>query len=197
MPAASSPLASPRYLSRQERLAAALMALKARSKPSGMRYRYCVASVLCIGVAYAARQMDVKFHVACYPTGWFQLHAVWHILAAGSLYFLWVFMRCEAPPTHPGGGTSMTVTPRATAGGDAGSLEMRMVMPDLRSPRSRAASMLDVAGGSQGSMLSGGRDSSGGDADADAVVGFPAGTARAAAHLRTRSREVVFGHDMV
>ena len=259
VPAASSPLASPRYLSRQERLAAALMALKARSKPSGMRYRYCVASVLCIGVAYAARQMDVKFHVACYPTGWFQLHAVWHILAAGSLYFLWVFMRCEAPPTHPGGGTSMTVTPRATAGGDAGSLEMRMVMPeeghledrlmllgassaatgassvmplastsaavdagraasprggslfsprsglasatvdlvDLRSPRSRAASMLDVAGGSQGSMLSGGRDSSGGDADADAVVGFPAGTARAAAHLRTRSREVVFGHDMV
>ena len=246
----SPPMASPRYVSRQERLAAALMALKARSKPTGMLYRYCFASVLCIAFAYASRQLDVKFHVACYPTGWFQLHAVWHILAAGSLYFLWVFMRCEAP-VYSGGGASVTTTPRATDGAGSGGLEMHLhmqdhlsddrllllgaaseaaVLPsvstagdagraasprgtgmftprsmasatvdmvDLRSPRSRAASMLDVAGGSQGSMLSGGRDSSGGDADADAVVGYPAGTARAAAHLRTRSREVVFGHDMV
>jgi hypothetical protein len=240
---ASPPMASPRYMSRQERLAAALMALKARSKPKGMRYRYCCASVLCIGIAYTSRQLDVKYHVACYPTGWFQLHAVWHILAAASLYFLWVFMRCEAP-VHPGG-ASVTATPRATDGLGSGGSEMRMQehpsddrllllgaaaepaesaavdagraasprgaglftprtmasatvdLGDLRSPRSRAASMLDVAGGAQGSMLSGGRDSSGGDADADAVVGYPAGTARAAAHLRTRSREVVFGHDMV
>jgi len=252
----SSPLTSPRYMSRRERLALILDSLRSRSKPTGLRYRYCIAAVSSIAVAYVSRQMDVKYHVACEPTGWFQLHAVWHVLAAASLYFLWVFMRSEAPPTQvapsetadfrvalasapahaevvdepdkrklsvlpkasdavpmPAANgaehdVTMVVSPRGltfpmphastTPRGAPAATGNALELAEVRSPRSRAASVLDMANSGVPSSMpvaQGSRDSGGGG-EADAVVGVPQGAARAAAHLRTRSREV-FGHDMV
>ena len=64
-------------------------------------FRWLAASALLIAVAYAARTADRKGGSACAPRAAFQLHAVWHVLSAGSLWCLWAFLRSEAPTKPP------------------------------------------------------------------------------------------------
>ena len=66
-----------------------------RMLPRGLRYRYAVAAAVSGAAAFAARQMDVKLHMYCWPRSAFQLHAAWHVLAALALYALWHFLRTE------------------------------------------------------------------------------------------------------
>ena len=79
-------------------------ALRRRITARGLHYRWLFLSCLSIGAAYACREVDVVYHAACSPSGWFQLHALWHVFSAGSLHFLWVFLRSEAPPHASSGG---------------------------------------------------------------------------------------------
>jgi len=94
--AAASPATSPRGAPRD---AAALLrialgaggdAWKRRRLPRALSYRYCFLSVLAIAVAYGSREADVMWDLWCMPTSWFQLHSVWHIMAA--------LVRPTAPP---------------------------------------------------------------------------------------------------
>ena len=57
-------------------------AWRRRRLPRALSYRYCVCSVLAIVVAYASREADVKYDLWCMPHSWFQLHSVWHVMAA-------------------------------------------------------------------------------------------------------------------
>ena len=97
-------------------------AWRRRRLPRALSYRYCFGSISAIMVAYASREADVKYDLWCMPRSWFQLHSVWHVMAAlvrqqsqapgcsclsvdvsrvcfasQSLWSLWVFMRSEAP----------------------------------------------------------------------------------------------------
>ena len=76
---------------------ALLTTLRRRVTARGLHYRWLFLSCLSIGVAYACREVDVVYHAACSPSGWYQLHALWHVFSAASLYCLWVFFRSEAP----------------------------------------------------------------------------------------------------
>ena len=66
-----------------------------RVLPRGLRYRYAAAAAVSGAAAFAARQMDVKLHMYCWPRSAFQLHAAWHVLAALALAALWQFLRSE------------------------------------------------------------------------------------------------------
>jgi hypothetical protein len=37
----------------------------------------------------------VSWAPSCAPRSWLQLHAVWHVLAAASLWLFWLFLRSE------------------------------------------------------------------------------------------------------
>ena len=88
-PAASPAIdvASPRArgsepLLRRAMGAAGAYAWRRRQLPRALSYRYCAGALLCIAVAYAAREADVRYGLWCMPRSWFQLHAVWHFMAA-------------------------------------------------------------------------------------------------------------------
>jgi len=66
-----------------------------RVLPRGLRYRFAVAAAASSAAAFAARQMDVRLHLYCWPQSAFQLHAAWHVLAALALAALWLFLRTE------------------------------------------------------------------------------------------------------
>ena len=66
-----------------------------RVLPRGLRYRFAVAAAASGAAAFAARQMDVRLHLYCWPRSAFQLHAAWHVLAALALAALWLFLRTE------------------------------------------------------------------------------------------------------
>ena len=57
-------------------------AWRRRRLPRALSYRYCLLSVLAIVIAYASREADVKYDLWCMPRSWFQLHSVWHVMAA-------------------------------------------------------------------------------------------------------------------
>jgi len=61
-------------------------------------YRYWLASLGCIAVGFGFWILDGK-KILCYPTSWFQGHAVWHALDACSAFFLYVFFASEG--YHP------------------------------------------------------------------------------------------------
>jgi uncharacterized membrane protein len=63
-------------------LGAGSNAWRHRRLPRALSYRYCVLSVMAIIVAYASREADVKYDLWCMPRSWFQLHSVWHVMAA-------------------------------------------------------------------------------------------------------------------
>ena len=71
------------------------LAWSRRVLPRGLRYRYAVLAAVLGAAAFAARQMDVKLHLYCWPRSAFQLHAAWHVLAALALAALWHFLRSE------------------------------------------------------------------------------------------------------
>jgi hypothetical protein len=221
--------------------AGAVDAWRRRRRPRALSYRYVVASLTCIVIAYGSRELDVKWDLWCYPRGWFQLHAVWHVMAANvrhhvcccgccacvgvcvltwrngaprqSLWFLWVFMRSEAPAgsvtrppawqrllprallrggSLPSSGGGRTPRESDAAGGGA-------TLPPL-TPRA-AKAIAAPAGIEMGSLSARGASATfaEGAPDGAGAVGVPAASARAAAHLRTRSREVfnLSGTDMV
>jgi len=179
-----------------------------RRRPAGLEYRLCGASLLAIAAAFVCRELDVRWDVACYPHSFFQLHALWHVLAAASLWFLWLFLRSErpAPPPPPpklrlpSFGPPMAATAGlaplsllrraatlAASAADARALGAAAVASPRGVELTRAASIRE-----DGELLSGM------EGGLDTPVGVPAATGRGAQHLRTRSREVFSGaSDMV
>ena len=54
-----------------------------------------VIACLAIAVAIVGRFGDA---VSCHPYSWFQFHALWHVGAAASMFYLWRALTLERPP---------------------------------------------------------------------------------------------------
>ena len=61
------------------------------------KYKYMWLSLITIIVAKTVWLLDIH-HVVC-TNGWLQLHAIWHILSALALIFIYLFFRGEVRPT--------------------------------------------------------------------------------------------------
>ena len=141
----------------------------------------------------------------CFPTGPFQLHALWHVLAASSLYFLWLFMRSEAPPGWcTGTGSSdalLPPPPPASASPSPSPASTPRFFATVPAPVEASSLVFfpssQPAAGAE-AAAEGGTPRARGAAVLEAAaalggaeegpVGVPAGTRRGAQHLRTRSR---------
>ena len=69
-------------------------AWRRRRLPRALSYRYCLLSVLAIVIAYASREADVKYDLWCMPRSWFQLHSVWHVMAALVRAYFFLLLPC-------------------------------------------------------------------------------------------------------
>jgi hypothetical protein len=57
-----------------------------------INFKYFLTTIFLIFFAYVIWQID-NFY--CDPTHWFQTHAVWHIMTATSIFFVYLFFRSE------------------------------------------------------------------------------------------------------
>lgn len=51
-------------------------------------------ALICLGAGYGFRQVGVSKKY-CFPDSWFQFHAMWHILTALPLLWIYLFFRSE------------------------------------------------------------------------------------------------------
>ena len=68
-----------------------------RQRPRDMAWPLAAACVLASACAFGATWVDMASPGACHPRGLWQWHSVWHVCSSAALWFLYAFLRSEAP----------------------------------------------------------------------------------------------------
>lgn len=56
--------------------------------------QYLALAIVCLTVGILCNHLDAT-KIVCWPQSWFQLHAFWHICAAGSVWAIYEYFQCE------------------------------------------------------------------------------------------------------